>query len=319
MNRLGKHFLRDSLNGKTHVGGFGKHPAWDDHIDDIGVATETLVQAKQILYSEGIASQLASGAWNEIEKSGQAIEFDHRFVWSRDEQSIIGSIWASADRKGRTRFPMTACIQAGCNGPAATRLFLAFIERLGLLCRTAKTQEDVRNSFDQARAEVNGPMLHSEKLYPSERETQIPEQTIVPALVTLSAGLNPPGRSVSGKAGRSTGASFRLPATSKRMNENLEFWSGYMARHRKADWPYLIIAPVAKSWIDLIVGQPISDDFYCLRANESVLPTASALAETKRTRRLEEEARCYLQGVAAGSNPFPQNRRSWWSRLLARR
>jgi hypothetical protein len=316
MSRLGKHFLRDSLDGATHVGGFGKHPAWDDHIDDIGVATDTLVHAKQILYSEGIASQLASGAWDEIERSRQAIEFDHRFVWSRGEQSVIGAIWASADRKGRTRFPMTACIQSGCDGLAAICLFLTSVEQLGSLCRTAETQEEVRKSFDQVCAEVNGAMFHSKKIHPFGREIQIPENTIVPALVTLSVGLKNPRRPVSGKAGRSSGASFRLPTTSERMNENLEFWSGYIIRHGKADWPYLIIAPVAKSWIDLIVGEPISDDFYCLRANESALPIAAAIAEGKRTRKLEEEARGYLQVLAAGANPFRQSRRSWWSRLI---
>ena len=84
---------------------FGKHPAWDDHIDDIGLSTETLVLTKQLLYSEGIATQLASGAWDQIEKSGNAIEFDHRFVWGRDQQAVVGAIWASADRKGTHPIP----------------------------------------------------------------------------------------------------------------------------------------------------------------------------------------------------------------------
>src|ERR1700724_4595472 len=118
MSRFLKVFLRDPLSTRIQIAGFGKHPAWDDHIDDIGLTTETLVLAKQLLYSEGIASQLASGAWDQIEKSHHAIEFAHRFVWSRDEQSIVGAIWASADRKGRPRFPMAACFKADRNGPA---------------------------------------------------------------------------------------------------------------------------------------------------------------------------------------------------------
>jgi len=156
MSRFLKVFLRDPLSGRIHIAGFGKHPAWDDHIDDIGLATETLVLTKQLLYSEGIATQLASGAWDQIEKSGQAIEFDHRFVWGRDEQAIIGAIWASADRKGRTRFPMVICIQAGFDGLKAIGLLLAPIERLGMLCREAKTQEKIRDSFNQTYRELNG-------------------------------------------------------------------------------------------------------------------------------------------------------------------
>src|SRR6201998_2285274 len=99
MNRFLKIFLRDRLDQSIQLAGFGKHPAWDDHIDDLGLTTETLVITRRILYSEGIASQLASGAWPQLEETGQAIEFDHRFVWSREAQSVIGGIWACAPGK----------------------------------------------------------------------------------------------------------------------------------------------------------------------------------------------------------------------------
>src|SRR6201996_8367037 len=116
MSRFLKVFLRDPIGAGIQLAAFGKHPAWDDHLDDIGLNTETLVLTKQLLYSEGIATQLASGAWDQIEKSGNAIEFDHRFVWSCDQQSVVGAIWTSADRKGRTRFPLVICGQVGLDG-----------------------------------------------------------------------------------------------------------------------------------------------------------------------------------------------------------
>ena len=43
MSRFLKVFLRDPLSARIQVAGFGKHPAWDDHIDDIGLNTESLV------------------------------------------------------------------------------------------------------------------------------------------------------------------------------------------------------------------------------------------------------------------------------------
>src|ERR1700687_5617897 len=155
MSRFLKVFLRDPLSARVQVAGFGKHPAWDDHIDDIGLTTETLVLAKQLLYSGGIAAHLASGAWDQIEKSGNAIEFDHRFVWGRDQQAIVGAIWASADRKGRTRFPLVICVQSGLDGPRAVDLFFGPVERLGTLCRTAKTKEEIRDAFSQAQGDFN--------------------------------------------------------------------------------------------------------------------------------------------------------------------
>src|ERR1700676_5225526 len=156
MSRFLKVFLRDPLGAKIQVAGFGKHPAWDDHIDDIGLTTETLVLTKQLLYSEGIATHLASGAWDQLEKSGNAIDFDHRFVWGRDQQAIVGAIWASADRKRRTRFPLVICAQGGVEAPGASALLLGPVGQLGSLCRIAKTQEELFSAFSRAQSELYG-------------------------------------------------------------------------------------------------------------------------------------------------------------------
>jgi hypothetical protein len=118
-------------------------------------------------------------------------------------------------------------------------------------------------------------------------------------LVALSIGLNARGGRGSGKTGRSK--YFRLPGISNEVIENLEFWSIYLSKQQNPEWPYLIIAPVARSWIDLIVGEPVSNDFYCLKADETTVPVASVKIEDPWTRRLEAEA-----GVGAerySSNP----------------
>ena len=153
MTPFAKAFLRDSLEGKIHVAVFGKHPAWTDHIDDLGVTTESLAMAKRLLYLEGIAGQLASGAWDRIEKSGQALDFDHRFVWRRGEQALAGAIWASSDGKGRTRFPIVICAHIPDGG--AVRVYLPSIELLGLECRSATNQEAVRDFQSRMCAELN--------------------------------------------------------------------------------------------------------------------------------------------------------------------
>ena len=62
MNRFLKIFLRDRLDQSIQLAGFGKHPAWDDHIDDLGLSTETLVIIRRVLYSEGIGCQVSSVA-----------------------------------------------------------------------------------------------------------------------------------------------------------------------------------------------------------------------------------------------------------------
>jgi hypothetical protein len=316
MSRFLKIFLRDSLSGRIHIAGFGKHPAWDDHLDDIGLATETLVQAKRLLYSEGIATQLASGVWDQIEKSGQAIDFDHRFVWSRAEQTIVGAIWASADRKGRTRFPMVACIQAGFDGLRAIGLLLAPLERLGALCREAKTQETIRDTFDQTYRELNGALFPvAVDNLPSE--TSDPgENSVLRDLITVSAGLRSRRSGPSGETGKTGEARFRLTTISSRVKENLSFWSGYLARRTGSSLPYMIIAASGRTWIDLIVGEPGPGDFFCLRADENALPASRIYIDEAQLRKLETEAKDYLQTFRDGTPSPVKQVHSWWSELF---
>jgi hypothetical protein len=318
MSRFLKLFLRDSLRGRIHVAGFGKHPAWDDHIDDIGLATETLVQTKQLLYSEGIATQLASGAWDQLEKAGQAVEFDHRFVWSRDEQAVVGAIWASADRKGRTRFPMVICVQAGFDGLKAIGLLLAPIEELGTLCREGKTQEKIRDSLNQTDRELNGAFFPATagNLFP---ETSDPgENSILPALITLSAGLRGQRPRTSGDTGKTGGSHFRLTTIFSQVKENLGFWSGYLAQYHDPGLPYIIIAAKGRRWVDLIVGEPVPGDFFCLRANDYALPATWIEIEGTRLDKLEAEAKDYLQTFRSGTPGPLKHPRSWWSSLFNR-
>jgi hypothetical protein len=318
MSRFVKVFLRDPLGGRIHLAGFGKHPAWDDHIDDIGLATETLVLTKQLLYSEGIATQLASGAWDQIEKSGQAVEFDHRFVWGRNEQAIIGAIWASADRKGRTRFPLIICVQAGFDGPRAIGLLLAPLERLGTLCREAKTKEKISDSFSQIQEELNGALFPSTAGNLFSETCDLGETSIIPALVTLTAGLRSRRPRSPGDTARTGGSHFRLATISSQVKDSLSFWSGYLARRSESSLPYVIIAANGRRWVDLIVGEPIPGNFFCLRANINALPVTSIRIEGAQSRKLEAEARDYLQTFRSGTAGTVKNPRSWWSDLFKR-
>ena len=179
MTRFLKSFLRDRLNQSAQLAGFGKHPAWDDHIDDFGLTTETLVTVRRILYSEGIASQVSSGAWNQLEETGHTVEFDHRFVWSREAQSVIGGIWVSSDGKGRGHFPIVVCLQIAVNGWRVVRSFLAPVEQLGADFQGAKEQKKFRDVFAEAQRSLSRDLVrHSpgspdEGVTPSDCENQL--------------------------------------------------------------------------------------------------------------------------------------------------
>ena len=316
MTRFLRVFLRDAPSGRIQVGAFGKHPAWDDHIDDIGLGTETLVLTKQLLYSEGIANQLASGAWDQIERSGNAIDFDHRFIWGRDQQAIVGAIWSSADRKGRTRFPLVICAQAGFEALQAIHVLLDPIEQLGTVCRQAKTQDEIRDAISRSQMELDYGILPPMDDHRFTKIDDSEETSLLPSLVTLSAGLRKRQRGLR-EVGKVNHSHFRLAAISSRAKDSLIFWYAYQAAQRAGSGlPSIVIAANGREWIDLIAGEPLENDFYCLRANQHALPATWVTAEGKERSKLESEAKDYLRTCRLTPPSLPVHRRSWWSTLF---
>ena len=307
MTRFSKAFLRDRLEGKIHVAVFGKHPAWTDHIDDLGVTTESLAMAKRLLYLEGITGQLASGAWDRIEKSGQALDFDHRFVWRRDKQAIVGAIWASSDGKGRTRFPIVIC--AHIPDGDVVPVYLPSVERLGLECRSAATQEAVRDFHSRTCAELNARMF-SDPAPPTSLamdDKDRSEDLILEALIGLASGLK--RVSQRGFANRRVGAHLRVASVSSQVPKNLEFWLGYLERRVAARQPHLVMVGSGGSPADLIIGEPEPNDFFYLRASEAVLPPLRCDARDRP--KFEAEAIEYLHSRGIGLGLVPTRRRSW--------
>jgi hypothetical protein len=311
MTRFSKVFLRDSLRGRIYLAGFGKHPAWDDHLDDIGLETESLAITKLVIYSEGIASQISSGTWNQLEASGHALDFDHRFVWSRGDQSIVGGIWASADGKGRTLFPVIICVQCEARPQDAVGRYLPPIERLSLTWKREKTRQGVFAARDLTFSEI----LSSFPSPPGavfENVGEPDENTILPGLMSLLGGL----KSVTGNEAEAVGVRLRLPGITRSPAENLSFWAGYADREANVQTACLTLAPAHRRFVDLLVGQPPARDFFCLRADEIALPLTEAGSMPGLPKRLELEAREYLRTFRLGSLKGASPKRSWWSGLF---
>jgi hypothetical protein len=303
MTRFQKVFLRDQLGDKVYAAAFGKHPAWDDHIDDIGLVTETLVLAKQLLYAQGISSQLATGAWDEIERTGHSLEFDHRFVWARKEQALLGAIYASSDGKGRARFPMVVSIQAPVNGLRAVQIYLPQAEKLGTRCKAARTRDEFRAVVAQANKELNAFRLLTDA-QPGVPHPEVGEDSAVTELgANLLAASRDPRES-----------RFRLPAVSPRVQDNLEFWAGYIERYVQPAQPFFLVTAVGAMPIDLRIGEPQSNDWFCLRATETAFPITKPREPVLPP--FEAEAKAYLEWFRLGTGPQPAPSKSGWKKLL---
>src|SRR6185295_6907220 len=85
---------------------FGKHPAWGDHIDNLGDESQLLVSVRDLLYSDGLKRQIGTGAWEKLPEERRLPAFDHFFVWYIGGRMLTGLLWSSSDIHGRTQYPL---------------------------------------------------------------------------------------------------------------------------------------------------------------------------------------------------------------------
>ena len=91
----------NAASERVFTAAFGKHPGWDDHIDDIGLDTDVLVAVKRILYTQGIGSNIDSGSWDKLEENQLVEKFGHTLLWCINGDVVAGRLWSSRDGKGR--------------------------------------------------------------------------------------------------------------------------------------------------------------------------------------------------------------------------
>ena len=152
MSQFLKKFLRENegifsrkRKPAIYLGAYGKHPGWDDHIDDIGLETESLLLAKQVLYVDGIGGQIDSGEWDKLHENQRLAEFKHIILWKRGNAFLLGRIWSSRDGKNRTKYPMIACTHCvSVPLPWGLTNVLPALEEVERLCKSTSSAEEVR-------------------------------------------------------------------------------------------------------------------------------------------------------------------------------
>jgi hypothetical protein len=328
MKSFAKEFLRENVGGagrQIFLGAFGKHPGWDDHIDDIGLEKESLVAAMQLLYVEGIGGQI--GAWEKLDWTSQ-IAFNHVFVWRRETQMLVGRMWASSDGKKRTRYPMVVC--AHCVGASLSLVLDTLLAWLGeLQARTTATTsaDDVRGLVLQFRDALREWLSTAEEVpavqtfdadaffseigFPAESEPlvkafwHIRESQFAARRYKARAGLAP--------------EQFRVLASSVSTARSLQFWERVFVSQLDPSVPMLFMAPIDQYWLDAIAGEPAPREFFCLRASPRALPLVSdAASELPET--FGEEAQAILDHAVGSAQSAVAGREeaSWMARLFDR-
>ena len=142
----------DTASERVFIAAFGKHPGWDDHIDDIGLDTDVLVGVKRILYTQGIGNNIDSGSWDKLEENQRVEKYGHTLVWCIKGDVVVGRLWSSRDGKGRSSYPMVVCVQ--CSQlplPWVLTNILPRLEGIEQSCTGTTSADDVRRIIEDAR------------------------------------------------------------------------------------------------------------------------------------------------------------------------
>lgn len=273
---------------RVYLGAFGKHPGWNDHMDDVGLATHSLATLRRILYGSGIAAQIEGGAWENQETGRVLPAFDHIFCWRRPAEMILGQIWTSRDGKGRSLYPMILaahCVDVPLD--AVSRHLLPLLDSVSTACRAAASAGEVIAAIDagqtEARKHLNAETLQTQN---GQSTLGIPAWTHYfernrPELMRLFYHLVVHFQpfTPSADAGWSTDTSptrsrqIRLPLLSgTKAGEAFNTWLGFLSTQIDTAAPVFAVMPRHETWMDVVVGEPAPADFFVLRAGPNAVP-----------------------------------------------
>ncbi|HEY5814000.1 MAG TPA: hypothetical protein VIT23_15270 [Terrimicrobiaceae bacterium] len=311
MSKFLKSFLHEGqglfsrkTKAQAYLGAFGKHPGWDDHIDDIGLETESLLLAKQILYVDGIGGQINSGDWEKLGEQQRLAEFKHIFAWKRGNAFLLGKIWSSRDGKNRTQYPMIVCAHfQGIFFESAVAKVLQTLDSVEYLCKSTSSAEEVRNIIQRTREElrqsfvgVDNPPYDTKSDLPAFLErlgigrNQEGLYRIVyyfqNQLACYLAGLKQSG------GGPLRPGQIRLPAVPESAADTLIFWSRLLESQFDKEVPILLTLPLQEAWVDATFGEPGPRECYSLRATPEVLSLTNEIPY-----KIDEEFRTAHQGL----------------------
>lgn len=277
---------------RIYLGAFGKHPAWNDHMDDIGLATHSLATLRRILYGSGIAAQIEGSAWEKREPGKVLATFDHVFCWHRPGEMIVGKIWTSRDGKGRSLYPMIVaahCIDVPLE--AVARHLLPILDQVSQECRAKTSGVDVIAAIDAGQTEARKYLTTEAVTQKSASTLGIPSwthhfdrsrleltrlfyhllvqfQPFAPTSDALWSTDTTPNRS----------RHVRLPILSgARPGESLNTWLGFLGTQLDISAPVFAVNPCNETWMDVVVGEPVPEDFFVLRAGPSAVPLVTEI------------------------------------------
>lgn len=317
---------RDVAEGEgraLRVAAFGKHPGWNDHLEenaeapDLGVRTPSLVWTKGLLYEQGVGRNIDSGSWEKLDPVQRLEEFRHQFFWHGQTGKVLGLMWSSRDGKGRARYPMVLASHAvGTHRIWTIDTVIGRLRQLREDCLATDSAREVAAALERARADLNaalqesgrsqralGPLLSDFVRHP---QFGIEHEGLLRVCYQLQGQVGPfaRGRYSPREARSARPQHIRVPAAGRDPIVIFAVWTQLVRLFVAPEVPVLFIWPERETWVDIIIGQPAPEDLVCLRMTTAGQPSASEIPFSLDPA-FRMEMRQRLEAMARGEPPKP--------------
>jgi hypothetical protein len=297
-------------NSRLHLALFGKHPCWNDHMEDYGLRTPSLVEFKRRLYYEGISGRLDSGAWRDLPPAHRLEAFDHELLWTGPTGVIFAVLWHSADAGGRAAYPMVAAAHfLTPRLPAQVGPVFETLQQVARDCREAQQRETVAAA--QARG-VDRLIQAARALVPMSVQTwdrACREDFINHAgfgsggdgfarlfyALTEYQNLNPASRNT---------FCYRV-ADGGAGTESLNLWQTLLRSQLEPSHSLLACRCRTQPWVDMLAGDFPGEEFFRLKAGPGELPLVTDVAYNVPDE-LKEQTRMVLENFVETPERIPK-------------
>lgn len=239
-----KSFLRDLSQGKPTavLALFGKHPAWNDHMDDLGLSTPSLRTCKKLLYLQGIAANAA----RQQSTAAEVAAYGHSLLWIRGREAILLRLVESEDGRRRGYFPLVGAIHFESDSlQDALRISIATLQTFTRNCANLDSRHQVLEEHRHTQARVQEDFRHLPSSGSVEAASPAEIDSIRQALA-IPGGFK----------------CLRLPITRYDLSHS---FATLAAASPGEQGPFLIAQGDADSFITFCHGYPDKGDFWFLR------------------------------------------------------
>ena len=239
-----KSFLRDFPPGKPAavLALFGKHPAWNDHMDDLGLSTPSLRTCKKLLYLQGIAANAA----RQQATTSEVAAYGHMLLWIRGREAVLLRLVESADGRGRGYFPLVGAIHFESGSlQDALRVSITALQTFTRNCARLGNRHDVLEEHRHTQARIHEDFRHLPPSSPIEAASAAETDAIRQALA-MPGGFN----------------CLRLPVARYDLSQS---FATLASANPAEQGPFLIAQGDTDPFITFCHGQPDKGDFWFLR------------------------------------------------------